>query len=129
MVILLMSPLGAFAVLPSTATTQDVCIGSQPYEVTAVGTDTYLWTITGGTSGTDWTFTGSSTAESTTIDWKTPGTYTLTLRESNTSSCYTYNTITVNVYPTPSNYTVTGGGSYCAGGAGFPVGLSGSQTG
>ena len=29
----------------------------------------------------------------------------------------------------PDLFTVTGGGSYCAGGAGVPVGLSGSQLG
>jgi|GEM_PF-2387028 len=36
-------------------------------------------------------------------------------------------TVTVNASPTL--YTVTGGGSYCSGGSGLPVGLSGSQTG
>jgi hypothetical protein len=36
-------------------------------------------------------------------------------------------TITVNALPTA--YTITGGGSYCAGGFGLSVGLSGSQSG
>jgi uncharacterized repeat protein (TIGR01451 family) len=33
------------------------------------------------------------------------------------------------VYPTPAAFNVTGGGTYCAGGSGVNVGLSGSQTG
>ena len=36
---------------------------------------------------------------------------------------------TVVVYTLPTAFTVTGTGSYCAGGAGLPVGLSASQTG
>ena len=35
----------------------------------------------------------------------------------------------VTVDPTPTSYTVTGGGSYCAGGTGEHVGLSGSSAG
>lgn len=36
---------------------------------------------------------------------------------------------TVAHYPLPLSYTVTGGGTYCAGGVGVPVSLNGSQTG
>jgi uncharacterized protein YjdB len=36
---------------------------------------------------------------------------------------------TVTVVALPGSYTVTGGGSYCAGGAGVAIGLSGSQAG
>ncbi len=35
----------------------------------------------------------------------------------------------VSVNPLPSNYNLTGGGSYCAGGTGVPIGLSGSEAG
>ncbi|HNB72491.1 MAG TPA: NHL repeat-containing protein, partial [Acidobacteriota bacterium] len=35
----------------------------------------------------------------------------------------------VTVIPLPTAFTVTGGGSFCAGGSGVAVGLSGSQTG
>ncbi len=35
----------------------------------------------------------------------------------------------ITVFSLPTAFTVTGGGSYCAGGAGFPVGLSGSSFG
>jgi uncharacterized protein YjdB len=43
------------------------------------------------------------------------------------SGCRSMTTVTVNALPTA--YTVTGGGSYCSGGAGVPVGLSGSTSG
>jgi hypothetical protein len=35
----------------------------------------------------------------------------------------------VHVYPLPQVFTVTGGGSYCNGGTGVHIGLSGSATG
>ncbi len=47
--------------------------------------------------------------------------YTLTA-----TGCYT--TRIVTVYPLPVIFSVTGGGSYCAGGAGVHVGLSGSSA-
>jgi hypothetical protein len=37
--------------------------------------------------------------------------------------------VTVTLYPAPIVYNVTGGGSYCAGGAGVVVGLDGSEVG
>ncbi len=37
--------------------------------------------------------------------------------------------VTVGVYPLPTVFVVTGGGNYCSGGAGVPVGLSGSVAG
>ncbi len=43
------------------------------------------------------------------------------------TGCYAIKTITVN--PLPTLFSVTGGGSYCAGGLGLPVGLSGSVSG
>lgn len=36
---------------------------------------------------------------------------------------------TVTVNPLPSVFSVTGGGGYCSGGSGIPVGLSGSESG
>ncbi|MBX2893183.1 MAG: hypothetical protein KF734_19890 [Saprospiraceae bacterium] len=46
-----------------------------------------------------------------------------------TTTTATSNTITMTVNDLPTTFNVTGGGAYCAGGAGVPVGLSGSQTG
>jgi hypothetical protein len=37
--------------------------------------------------------------------------------------------VTVSINPLPLVFSVTGGGSYCSGGAGVPVGLSGSESG
>jgi len=52
--------------------------------------------------------------------------YTITVNDGyNTTS----NPVTVTVNPLPTVYNMTGGGEYCAGGLGQPVGLSGSQTG
>jgi hypothetical protein len=39
------------------------------------------------------------------------------------------NIITVNINSLPTAFNVTGGGAYCAGGPGLPIGLSGSETG
>jgi len=60
----------------------------------------------------------------------TAGTYTV-LATSGSTFC-TNNmsgSATVTINPLPSVYGVTGGGGYCAGGAGVVVGLSGSQAG
>ncbi|MCW3123757.1 MAG: hypothetical protein JWQ38_3249 [Flavipsychrobacter sp.] len=48
----------------------------------------------------------------------------------NTTSCTANMTgsASVNIEPLPTDYTVTGTGSYCAGGAGLHIGLSGSNT-
>jgi Secretion system C-terminal sorting domain/Bacterial Ig-like domain (group 2) len=43
------------------------------------------------------------------------------------TGCFTTKAITVN--PIPYTYSLTGGGSYCAGGTGVPINLSGSQNG
>lgn len=37
--------------------------------------------------------------------------------------------VPITINPSPTQYAVTGGGSYCAGGVGLPVGLAGSQVG
>ncbi|MFH0865650.1 MAG: hypothetical protein V1904_05620 [Bacteroidota bacterium] len=39
------------------------------------------------------------------------------------------NSITVAVNPLPTAYNVTGGGTYCSGGPGLPIGISGSDIG
>jgi hypothetical protein len=60
----------------------------------------------------------------------TPGTYTVVATNA-TTGCTANMTgsATVNVNPTPTLFNVTGGGSFCSGGPGVAVGLSGSQTG
>ncbi|MHC1707236.1 MAG: cohesin domain-containing protein [Bacteroidales bacterium] len=56
------------------------------------------------------------------------GTYTINAIDPCGTSFMTGNAI-VSTYALPLVYNVTGGGSYCAGGAGLAVGLDGSETG
>ncbi len=60
----------------------------------------------------------------------TAGTYTVTATNTTT---FCQNTMTgsavVTINPLPTLFTVTGGGSYCTGGTGVSVGLTGSQVG
>ncbi len=60
----------------------------------------------------------------------TVGTYTVVATSATTGCTNTMaGSVTVNTYALPTAYTVTGGGSYCSGGAGLHVGLSNSTTG
>jgi len=55
-----------------------------------------------------------------------------TVIATNTTTTCTQNmngSVTVTINPLPTTFTVTGGGSYCSGGSGVAIGLSGSQTG
>ncbi len=58
----------------------------------------------------------------------TPGTYQFWLECSGLPDCRSA-AINYVIDPTPTAFTVTGGGAYCSGGPGMAVGLSGSQTG
>jgi hypothetical protein len=53
----------------------------------------------------------------------------VTTAAANTHTGTTYQNIVLNPPPPPTAFAVTGGGAYCQGGAGMPVGLAGSQTG
>lgn len=60
------------------------------------------------------------------------GSYNIVVRLQSTPSCstaYAGNPIILSVPGAPTAFTVTGGGAYCIGGTGAPVGLNGSQTG
>lgn len=132
LMIVLMSTLGALAQTSQTLT-QNVCPGTQPYLVTpGNASNTFQWSISTGSSGVNWTIS-TPTLASTNIVWANPAapvTYHLTLTETDiVTLCNTVVSMDVTVYPSPLNFAVTGGGSYCAGGAGLPVGLSGSQAG
>lgn len=80
------------------------------------------------------TFTGVSiTGSGSALNFGTQdaaGTYTV-LASNNSTGCTRAMTgsATVIVNAAPTAYAVTGGGNYCAGGAGVAVGLSGSQAG
>ncbi|MGC8823978.1 MAG: gliding motility-associated C-terminal domain-containing protein [Bacteroidales bacterium] len=86
------------------------------------GMVSYSWTGPNGYSSSIQNPTVTSSATS-----AHAGTYTLTVVDGN--GCSDTKTTAVTVNPKPTLFNVTGGGSYCAGGSGVLVGLSGSQTG
>lgn len=83
-------------------------------DVTATGGGTYSW------SG------GLGTGASASIT--SPGTYTVTVISANGCSSTSSITLTQDI-TLPTAYNVTGGGLYCSGGAGVPIGLDNSQSG
>lgn len=95
---------------------------------TQPGMTNYKWTVS---SGGTITAGGTSGTNSVSVTWNTTGTQYVTVNYSNTSGCTALQaaTYTVTVNTPPSGYNVTGGGSYCTGGTGVPVGLSGSESG
>jgi hypothetical protein len=64
---------------------QAVCIGTEPYLVTATPGSTYIWTITPGASGTEWRING--TGNNITVNWNIAGIYTLSVVERNSAGC------------------------------------------
>ena len=113
------------APLPPTAGNDGpVCAGStltltaSSYTGVAV---TYSWT---GPNGFASALQNPSIASVTTA---ASGTYYVTATVSGCTSAA--GTTEVMVNPSPADYNVTGGGSYCTGGAGVAVGLDGSQSG
>ena len=92
----------------------DIGVNYQLYNGTAVGA------AVGGT-GSEINFGMETTA----------GTYTVVATDAVTGCSSNMSSLaTVMINPLPNNtFSVTGGGSYCAGGAGEPVGLSNSNTG
>jgi hypothetical protein len=107
------------------------CSGQGGVDVGLSGSDagvTYQLVLNGSTNiGSAVTGTGSA------LDFGNQalaGTYTV-VATNTTTNCKGNMTgsavVTINASPTP--YNVTGGGSYCTGGSGLPVGLSNSQSG
>jgi hypothetical protein len=101
------------------------------------GRNNTLWSLTNdGVEFTPNTFTYlwspatflSSTTISNPVATGVTATTTYTVTVTGNNGCAT-TSAPVTVTIDPATYTVTGGGSYCTGGAGLPVGLSGSQTG
>ncbi|GEM_PF-1260015 len=56
------------------------------------------------------------------------GTYTVVATDPCGSAAMSGNAV-ISTFPVPADYAVTGGGSYCSGGTGVSVGLSGSEVG
>ena len=102
------------------------CVGASiTFSVAATGTaPTYQWrknniNIPGATSAT---YTIAAVALTDAADYDVVVTVS-------TCSPVTSADATLTVNPLPAAFTVTGGGTYCSGGTGVPVGLNGSETG
>uniref|UniRef100_UPI000688E65A Ig-like domain-containing protein n=1 Tax=Segetibacter koreensis TaxID=398037 RepID=UPI000688E65A len=85
--------------------------------------------IVGPHQALNYSWGSAGSGSSITVIPTTVPTTTYSLSTSYGSCTGTTTTITINVNPLPTQYDVTGGGSYCAGGTGVSVGLSNSQTG
>ncbi|MCX6282208.1 MAG: PKD domain-containing protein [Bacteroidetes bacterium] len=113
---------GSAVHVDATVNPSTICDGS-PAQLMATGTGGsgsyyYSWVCAPGT----WT----SNAPDPVVTPSVTTLYTVTINDGyNTATA----SVTVTVNPLPALQTVTGGGSYCSGGPGVPVGLSGSQVG
>ncbi|MEI6312288.1 MAG: Ig-like domain-containing protein [Bacteroidota bacterium] len=90
--------------------------------------------VSGGTAPLTYSWSGTSVSPTNTTEVtanpSAPGTYTYVLTVSDSKGCSFSSNISVSVNTKPdSTYTVTGGGSYCAGGTGLAIGLSNTQVG
>ncbi len=107
--ILSTSTLGVWAQTSQTVT-QTVCAGTEPYLVTPGDiSNTFLWSISTGTSGIDWTIT-NPTDDSTSVIWANPAapvTFHLSLTESNLDGCDKIVSVDVTINPKPSVTTST----------------------
>ncbi|MGD0755000.1 MAG: PKD-like domain-containing protein [Bacteroidales bacterium] len=99
-----------------TSPTQTVSRGNEPYLVTATSGSTYTWTITPGTSGSEWRI--NDTGNNITVDWNIAGVYTLSVVERNAGGCVGSPRevlVTVNDRPdviaTPSSQAICSGAS------------------
>lgn len=98
--------------------------GTSPY--------TFTYTINGGSNQTVTTSSGSSVTVSQSTGATGTFTYALvSVKDASSTTCSNTasGSVTITVNALPTAYSVTGGGSYCSGGSGVPVGLSGSQSG
>ncbi len=107
-----------------------ICSGAPGLPIGLSGSNTGIeYQLYNGTStvGTPVAGTGSALSFGT---FTTAGTYTIVAHNPFTTCVSNMTgTAVIVVNPLPTPFTVTGGGSYCAGGAGVHVGLSGSQVG
>ncbi len=118
--------------LPTTCTrTITVTINPLPNLITGTGTVCVggTTTLSDGTGGGTWSSlsTGIATVGATTGVVTGASVGTATIKYTLPTGCFTSTIVTVN--PLPTLFSVTGGGSMCAGDPGVNVGLSGSVAG
>ena len=101
LLILLLTDTEVVLAQSSQSPTQTVPVGNEPYLVTPTTGSSYNWAITPGISGTEWEING--TGNSVSVDWNTPGVYTLSVIETNGSGCQGLPvSVVVTVNPGPS---------------------------
>ena len=99
--------------------TKSVCVGSTA-------------NLSDSTIGGEWSSLTPSIATVSTagvVTGVSAGTVTIRYTVTNAGGCSNSISTTVTVNALPTQFTVTGGGSYCTGGSGVAVGLSSSQSG
>lgn len=103
-----------------TATPEPICVGdlTHLHANATGGSQSYTYTWTSNPAGFNATSANPDAMPATTT------TYTVAVYDGYSTVT---GSVTVNVNPLPQLYTVQGGGEYCAGGAGLPVQLSGSD--
>jgi hypothetical protein len=126
-VVIVVNPLpNAYTITQNAAS---YCVGSTGVTIGLNGSQTgvsYQLYNSGVPTGSLVAGTGSSI----TFGAQGAGTYTVVgVNPSTTCTMNMLGSATVIANPTPSVYIVTGGGDFCAGGTGLPVGLSSSNTG
>lgn len=98
--------------------------------ITQPGMSNYSWEVSPGgivTAG------GNSTSNTITVSWTTSGKQYVSVNYTNANGCTALSSATDSVTVTdnmpPYAFKVTGGGSFCEGGTGLSIGLSGSEKG
>ncbi len=97
---------------PTIAGPTPVCTDDMStYSVTAVAGHTYSWSISGGG-----TIMSSTTSNSLTVEWTTPGTWTVNVVQTNgTGNCFANASLLVTVGQTPTQTEITGDATVCYG--------------
>ncbi|MEO6330355.1 MAG: HYR domain-containing protein, partial [Ginsengibacter sp.] len=121
------------------AASQTICSGGDPAAFTSTtngtgdGTITYRWESS-VSPFTTWSTVAGQTASTYNVPSGLTATTQyrrITISTLNSIACESEPTtpVQITVNPLPTIFTVTGGGSYCSGGTGVVIGLSGSQNG
>ena len=105
-----------------------LCGGESANYITTVvaGADTYEWTVDPSDAGTI-SGTGTTGSFTAATDWS--GTFTISVRGSNTCGDGAWsNALSATLYLAPQAFFLSGGGSFCEGGAGLEITLDGSEV-